>query len=308
MRFGRKQAPPTRRQRLPVDAGPKPSTYSYHARRSDFDVNLGRDGQREALAKRSRQFGDFWLQRFGVLILSVVVIISLINSLLLSNNVTIRPLSASGTSFLLRDPKVYEQAANKLMAGSLANHTKLTINTGKLEQSLLSQFPELASAKITLPLLSHHAVVHVQPARPAMILQTRDGSFVIDSTGRVMMPSTSIPTNANLQLPVVSDQSSLAARVGHQILTPLNVAFLQTVVAQLNAKNVHISSMVLPAAASELDVHIAGQPYFVKFNLQHDTARQQAGTFLATQAQLKRQNIVPSKYIDVRIDGRAYYQ
>ena len=65
--------------------------------------------------------------------------------------------------------------------------------------------------------------------------------------------------------------------------------------------------MTLPPAASELDVKIAGKPYFVKFNLQADDARRQAGTFLATQAQLQRKGITPAQYIDVRVEGRAYY-
>jgi hypothetical protein len=64
----------------------------------------------------------------------------------------------------------------------------------------------------------------------------------------------------------------------------------------------------LPPAASELDVQLNGRPYFVKFNLQSNNPRGEAGTFLATIAQLSRQNIVPGHYVDVRVDGRAYYQ
>jgi hypothetical protein len=66
--------------------------------------------------------------------------------------------------------------------------------------------------------------------------------------------------------------------------------------------------MSLPSNANELDIQIAGQPYEVKFNLHSDKAREQAGTYLATIASLQKQGITPSKYIDVRVDGRAYYQ
>jgi hypothetical protein len=65
--------------------------------------------------------------------------------------------------------------------------------------------------------------------------------------------------------------------------------------------------MVLPVQTNELDVNLAGQSYFVKFDLQENDPRQQAGTFLATIASLKSQNITPTKYVDVRVDGRAYY-
>ncbi len=66
--------------------------------------------------------------------------------------------------------------------------------------------------------------------------------------------------------------------------------------------------MTLPVGTSELDVRLAGQPYSVKFNLESGTARQQAGTFLATESKLKSQNVTPAEYIDVRVDGRAYYK
>jgi hypothetical protein len=91
-------------------------------------------------------------------------------------------------------------------------------------------------------------------------------------------------------------------------LPAASVGFIQTVIAQLAAKQFVVSGMTLPAAASELDAQLAGQPYFVKFNLESDNPRGEVGTFLATIAQLRRQNIVPAKYVDVRVDGRAYYQ
>jgi hypothetical protein len=109
-------------------------------------------------------------------------------------------------------------------------------------------------------------------------------------------------------LPVVVDQSGLSVKVNHPVLTADNVSFVQIVAAELAAKQYTISAMSLPATSSELDVQLAGQPYFVKFNLQTNDAREQAGTFLATINQLHSQNITPAKYVDVRVDGRAYYQ
>ncbi|MGH7241431.1 MAG: hypothetical protein ACREGB_03995, partial [Candidatus Saccharimonadales bacterium] len=69
-----------------------------------------------------------------------------------------------------------------------------------------------------------------------------------------------------------------------------------------------VESMALPPAAYELDVKPAGVGYFVKFNMHEDTARQQAGTFLAVRERLVSQGVTPGSYIDVRLDGRAYYK
>jgi hypothetical protein len=106
----------------------------------------------------------------------------------------------------------------------------------------------------------------------------------------------------------VTDKSGFRVEPEKQALSSADVGFIRTVKAQLAARHVGISSMDLPAGTSELDVHINGDPYFVKFNLESGTARQQSGTFLATRAELKRRHSVPAQYIDVRVDGRAYYK
>ena len=91
-------------------------------------------------------------------------------------------------------------------------------------------------------------------------------------------------------------------------MTAANVHFIRTVITELASRQYTVSAMTLPAATSELDVQLAGQPYTIKFNLQSNRARQQAGTFISTIEHLKKSNTPPSKYVDVRVDGKAYYQ
>jgi hypothetical protein len=67
--------------------------------------------------------------------------------------------------------------------------------------------------------------------------------------------------------------------------------------------------MILPAASRELDIHLTGLPYFVKFNLNDNAdAKQQVGTFLATRKYLTTHNITPTQYVDARVLGRVYYK
>jgi hypothetical protein len=194
------------------------------------------------------------------------------------------------------------------LRGSLWNHDKLTINTGEISRQLLKQFPQLASVGVTIPLVAHRPIIYIQSDQAVIFLTNSSGAFAIDSSGKVVLV-TNTPYILGLPgLPVVSDQSGLNLQLSHQVLPATSVNFIETVVGQLAAKHFTISSMTLPAAASELDVQISGQPYIAKFNLENNDPRQQAGTLLATIAQLQKQNITPSKYIDVRVDGRAYYQ
>jgi hypothetical protein len=173
---------------------------------------------------------------------------------------------------------------------------------------MLQQFPELSSVSVTLPLFSKRPIVYIQTTQPALTLAARDGSFIIGANGKALLRADQLPSTNKLSIPQVNDQSGLEVKVNQQALSSVDVSFIQTVVGQLAARHFTVASMVLPAGASELDVKLDGQPYTVKFNLESGDARQQAGTFLATQSKLASQHITPAEYIDVRVDGRAYYK
>lgn len=304
----RKKPPATSRRRLQTEDTPRSFAYNSNAsKRTETSANTGRGTTKKKSSARSLR--HFWLQRFGLIILCTVLVISLISVLSLSPNARILPLesgSATNISSLPRSPAVYQAAASKFLAGSIWNRNKITVDTSKFNRQMMKQFPELASVSVTLPLLAHRPVVYLQPSQPALVLITSSGSFVIDTRGKALLAADQ--SSAESKLPQVLDQSGLRAELNHQVLSSDNVSFVQAVVAQLAAKQVTASSMVLPAGTSELDVHLAGKPYFVKFNLHNNDPRQQVGTFLATVASLQKKNTAPAQYVDVRVDGRAYYQ
>lgn len=305
--FGRKKDRRARRRATADTDRSASAAYRSSGRGSETIENTGRarPGQSEA-----RNVTTLWRQvarRVGVLALGLAIIISVINVLSVSPHAKIEPLTSSTAgSPLLRSQTEYQAAADKLLASSIWNRNKITIDTAGISRQMTAQFPELASASVTLPLAAHRPTVYVQPAQASLVVAADNGAFVIDQNGRALMPSANLPTAHNL--PQIVDQSGLHIQSGHQVLTTDNVSFIQIVLAELTAKHVGVSSMVLPAASRELDVYIAGQPYFVKFNLANNDARQQAGTYLATAAELGRQHVTPAHYVDVRVDGRAYYQ
>lgn len=280
------------------------------AGREQPGVSRGRRQRRQPTdgAAKSKGLGSFLLRRFGLIVLLVALIVSVANILSLSTDVRVVPLSTDGNQSFLKNTQTYQTAADKLLAASIWNRNKLTINTDAISRQLLKQFPELSDASITLPLLSKRPTVYVQTTQPALVLVSGNGTFVLDTDGKALLNTDNLTPQVRHGLPVVTDQSGLDVSLNHQALSSGDVSFVRTVVIELSARHVGISSMILPPDASELDVHISGKPYFVKFNLQSGDARQQAGTFLATQAQLQRQHITPSRYIDVRVDGRAYYK
>jgi hypothetical protein len=306
----RKKTPTGRRR---VQSASKPDrSFSYSSSASsrlETDMNTGRQADRPRPNKKTskgQSIRRFGLQRFGLIILCTALLVSIVSVLSLSTHARLLPLASGDQANFLRNQAVYQAAADKLLAGSLWNRNKVTIDTGKFDRQMTQQFPELSSVSVALPLLAHRPVVYLQPAQPALVMSGDNGSFVIDNRGKALLAANGSPSES--KLPQVVDQSGLQVQLNHQVLSAANVSFIQTVVAQLAAKQLTVSSMVLPAATTELDVHIAGQSYFVKFNLHDNSPRQQAGTFLAAIANLQKNHATPSQYVDVRVPGRAYYQ
>jgi hypothetical protein len=311
MRLRRQKRTSTGRQRQPsatFGLSQSVSKLSYRSSRSDTEVKVGRQSQRQILVAAGQSARKFWLQRFGLLVLILAVIVSLVNIITLSTHANIVSLTTN-QQHLIRSQTTYQVAADKLLQNSIWNHNKLTVNSSRISQEMQRQFPELDSVSVVIPLLAHRPLVYVQPAQPAVILTNQtDGAFVISTSGKTLLKSATVAGLHQPSLPVITDHSGLKLQLNHQVLSARNVSFIQQVLDQLNAQHFVVSGMTLPAAASELDVQLAGQPYQVKFNLQNNNPEQQAGTFLATIQQLQNQHVSPGQYLDVRVDGRAYYQ
>jgi hypothetical protein len=291
-----------------VTRSARPSTFNYSANRNEQEYNLGRGVPREQDVRRRERLVRYWRQRLGMFVAGVVLIICVLYTLHLSGNPKVVSLAPSTAGYFLQDDSVYQRAAAKAFTSSVFNNNKVTINTVGIQQKLQHQFPELSEVSVTIPLMSHRPIVYIAPTTPSLILSAADGDFVLDNNGKALIRADAIGDLDKLALPTVKDQSGVRVNSGDIALASSSVNFIRTVVAEMNAKGVRIESLTLPNAAYELDMKPAGAGYFVKFNLHEPTARQQSGTYLAVRQRLASQSITPGRYIDVRLDGRAYYK
>lgn len=304
----RKKSPTTLRQRMgptPVEQSRLNGQSSYHSQRSEQSNNTGRKFRQAVLNPAAKKFSGFWFQRFGLGILLIVSAVCLVNILRLSSNVSVQQVGPVNRSSLFNRQDVYQQTAKSFLDSSFASNNKLSINTVKLSNQMLAAFPELETVTVAIPLVAQRPIVYVSYTQPALIIHNQSGSFVLDTEGKVLVATNS--EAINLGLPSVTDQSSLVLALNRQVLSSGDVTFIRDVVAGLKAKQIVIRDMSLPSASSELDVSVLGKPYFIKFNLHAKSAREQVGTYLAVQGHLQDTGVTPAKYIDVRVDGRAYY-
>ncbi|MDB5169875.1 MAG: hypothetical protein JWN82_271 [Candidatus Saccharibacteria bacterium] len=307
--LGGKKSKDNGRQRRTSD-WQRPSSFSYHAQRAERADAAGGRQQPSLATKRSRLLSlQFWAKRSGLLIAVLVALVCAVSILSLSNSPRIVLLDAQNNRYAFHDASEYQAAAAQNLSSSIWNKNKITVNTGSASAQMQKQFPELAEVSITLPLVGHRPIYYLRANAPAFVLQTVNGTFVLDVGGKALITKAAAPAATVAKLPVIADQTGLHAEVGKQVMSSRETTFIRIVIDTLAARAVTVSSLSLPAnAAQELDVRIAGKPYLVKFNM-HDTttARQQVGTYLATASNLAGQNITPAQYIDVRVLGRSYY-
>ncbi len=100
--FKRKQTDTLRRPNL-GNTERQPSRTTYYSRRIDTEVNLGRQQDRVTPKPKSNNLLNFWLQRFGLLVLIIVILASIISALSLSNSPRIIILKSSGYELLADD-------------------------------------------------------------------------------------------------------------------------------------------------------------------------------------------------------------
>lgn len=304
----KQKSPPTsgrqRQSRLSAD---KPSVFSYYSRRSEEMLGTGRKIARTETAEKTRQVTRYWRQRFGLGALLVSAILCAVYFTTLTNNPRIEVVGQNGASSL-QDLSVYQSAAQLMLEKSVLNQNKVTISTTKLSNQMLAKFPELNQVQVSLPLLNHRVQVRLIPAQPILLLASASGSYALDSRGIALATGSRLADLSDLDLPLVTDDSSLELKLRKQALPAGNATFIAGVSAYLKAQNLPIASMTLPAGSNELHVRITGKPYYVKFNLADNNSRQQAGTLIAVYDRLNAQAITPGEYIDVRVAGRAYYR
>ena len=283
--------------------------FSYYAARSTNETNVGRALPQDIPSRRDKGHRTF-KRRASLVVLGLGLLAVIASQLALSPDPKVVVLAGgAGSKVFLQSTATYEQAASVLFKKSFGNRNKLTVNAANISSALKAQFPELTDVSVTLPILGSQPVVYLQPAGPSFVLAAHSGSFVLDSAGRALVTAGDVPQLAALHLPTVTDESGLQPHLGAAVLPSNNVAFIKTVVAQLGAQHFSVQRIVLPAGASEVDAYIAGKPYFVKFNLQDQSgALQQVGTFVAVAQSLAAGGKTPTQYIDVRIDGSAYYK
>ncbi len=247
-------------------------------------------------------------RRWTVLSGLVIVFLAIMASQSIASRAIVIIVQPPGFNYLPHSIIQYQKSTAAAIDSSIFNRFKPTISSADIASALIQKYPEIAYAAVTVPLFGFTPTVHIQLAKPALIYTGGNGrSYLVNNNGIIITDSKSVQPAELKGLPQINSTSSVLLK-NMQVLAPQSVIFIETVAQAFSAEKIQISKMDLVPMAEELDVYPAGVPYYVKFNLHQTDALSQVGTYLAAVATLKQQNIIPSQYIDVRLDGRAYYK
>jgi hypothetical protein len=307
--FGRRKQQdnqsPLQRRNIKAD-GQRAPVFSYYSNRSNPEApRAPRASQSKADTRRKST--PWWVGYMPSLVALGFVLVAGLYLTTLSTDARIQLTAGGNQPAVVQETSVYEKAAQEELERSLFSRSKLTINTDSIARALRARFPELGDVVVAVPLISRKPIITIQPSTPALILSGQGGTYVIDTNGKPVLKASSLISSVKDSLPVVSDDSGTAMELGQQLLTTDLVSFIGKVDLYLKAKKVPVENYSLPALANELHVRMQGQGYYVKFNTESDV-RVQVGTYLALSEKLQTDGTVPTEYMDVRVEERAYFK
>jgi hypothetical protein len=277
---------------------------SYYSKRSDNSSQLGRRApdDKPPVVRSKKNL----VHHIPALLLLIAVLVSVffISTL---NPVAKVILIDDDKNTTIRSEDMYRQAAEKFISDSLINRSKFTFDSAGLVTDLKSQFPEVAAATVTVPLMGRRPVVEIQTTRPAFILASETNAVLVGNNGVALANTRDIKDLPKLGLRSVNDETGLDIEIGKPALPQEQARFISVVVEQLEKQDYRTESLTIPRSPYDLHVRLQGQNYYVKFNILEDP-KQQTGAFIALQKQLQKEGKSPAEYIDVRVGERVFYK
>lgn len=238
-------------------------------------------------------------RRFTDTAVLLIVLAGLVYSLILKSEPEIK-LSSS----LYRPSLAYKHVVAKQL-NSLKNQNKITVNDKEVTSRLLTDFPEIVSASVRIPLIGQTPRVEIVVASPSLFLKTADLTYIVNQDGKIIGKDSDFTQIKGLI--VINDESNFKATVGEQVLSAQATSFVNVLAAQLVKSKVATPSLVLPPLANELRLRTGDNSYYTKFYLAGDPL-QQVGQFIASRQHFISSDISPGEYLDVRVAGKVFYK
>lgn len=197
----------------------------------------------------------------------------------------------------------YTEASAKIIRSNIFNHTKVSFDYLGFERDMMTQFPEISSVSTSFALIGDKPVVRLSFHKPAILVTSLGRTWIVDDRGVAIAKYTDKMSN----LPKLIDEIGVTVEAGQSVISSKDVEFVLDLHKVATEKGIIIDKFTTPQIPKQINVSVAGEGYYTKFNLNEDSAGQ-IGTWLVSREQLKSLNQTPSEYIDVRATEKVYWK
>lgn len=301
MMFSRKK----RYQKRPDNSRfPKNKTFSYRsARRNPGESDSLNNPAKNPIDEQDKRKSSGKLSK----VINIIILIAVFSSLAYLSYIETDPVIRLDQKTIPRNENDYYEAVNKEIRKSFIYKNKLTFNTEKFSENIKTEFPEIDSVIVEIPVFRHRPTVNITVSEPSARLVTNDKSYILDKQGRALFPESQINDRFDTsRLVSINDASGHPVVLGKPVLTEQQINYIKEVINQSNANNVSAQIFNLEFGGSAVDIKFQDVSYLVKFSFYEDP-KQSSGAYFAIREEINKGNVPkPEKYIDLRIPDRAY--
>jgi len=203
----------------------------------------------------------------------------------------------------IEDLKSYSESAGATIKSKLINRTKITFDYLEFEKTMKVKHPEIKSITTSFAIFGGRPVVRLSFYEPSLLVTSLGKTWVVDARGVAIDEYNSEMSS----LPKVIDEIGVPIEIGGTIISSQDVAFISKIERIAREKGIVVEKYTTPNLPKQIDVKVAGEGYYTKFNLNEDPAVQ-IGTWLVVRENLTNKNLVPTEYIDIRAFEKVYWK
>lgn len=197
----------------------------------------------------------------------------------------------------------YSASAETIIKSKFTNKTKITFDYLEFEKTMKDKHPEIKSISTSFAIFGGRPVVRLSFYEPALLVTSLGKTWVVDARGVAIDEYSSSVSS----LPKVIDEIGVPIEIGGTIISSQDVAFISKIEKIAKEKGIVVEKYTTPNLPKQIDVKVAGEGYYTKFNLNEDPAVQ-IGTWLVARDNLIKNNQVPAEYIDIRALEKVYWK
>lgn len=209
--------------------------------------------------------------------------------------------SSTQPNQVLANEKNYQELLQKYYATHPIDRVLFMLDSQALKRYLQTAAPEIRSFTLT-PLRLGVSKLTLTFRQPVVGWELAGKKYYVDQDGVAFTDNHFKPPSVT-----VEDQSGLSPTKDAEVANQYFMSFLGRVVAEAKRSKLTVSRIILPAdTIRQVNLRLEGRPYDIKMTIDR-SAEAQVAELRAAVTSLEKKGARP-KYLDVRVDGRVYYQ